>query len=222
METAKFHNPYAGVAYAWQLTETLPEFLSRLPPATTDQSEDVPWIFICNPFVAREDKTTVVDAHMKGNEDEAPPEAGRQLSFVVEGAKERLTLLSELMQRVKTSGKAGAFIARELSQERRHAASDILHLAHAGRVRTGKASSMTTAFFWNTANIPSSDASSCFYPCILKYTIISTNWRPLLLHVVDALLLSSHGERAMGAGCQSHSKQRTWYCSQGCASIDNG
>ncbi|KAG6117158.1 hypothetical protein E4U13_001282 [Claviceps humidiphila] len=142
METAKFHNPYAGVAYAWQLTETLPEFLSRLPPATTDQSEDVPWIFICNPFVAREDKTTVVDAHMKGNEDEAPPEAGRQLSFVVEGAKERLTLLSELMQRVKTSGKAGAFIARELSQERRHAASDILHLAHAGRVRTGKASTM--------------------------------------------------------------------------------
>ncbi|KAG6031234.1 hypothetical protein E4U40_007327 [Claviceps sp. LM458 group G5] len=138
METAKFHNPYAGVAYAWQLTETLSEFLSRLPPATTDQSEDVPWIFICNPFVAREDKTTVVDAYMRGNEDEAPPEAGRQLSFVIEGAKERLTLLSELMQRVKTSGKTGAFIARELSQERRHAASDILHLAHAGRVRTGK------------------------------------------------------------------------------------
>ena len=30
---SQLHNPYAGVSYAWQLTETLDEFLNRLPPA---------------------------------------------------------------------------------------------------------------------------------------------------------------------------------------------
>lgn len=138
VETAKFHNPYAGVEYAWQLTETLNDFLSRLPPATTKQTEKVPWIFICNPFVAREEKRTAEDAFMRGNEDEAPAEGGSQLSLVVEGAMERLQLLSELTQRVNKSGKSPTFITRELSQERRNAVTDILSLAHAGRVRTGK------------------------------------------------------------------------------------
>jgi len=146
IETAKLHNPYAGVQYAWQLTETLDDFLCRLPPATTNQTEDVPWIFICNPFVAREEKKTSDDAFMSGNEDEAPSEGGRQLSLVVQGATERLGLLAELMQRVKGSGKSRDFITRELSQERRNAVSDILHLAHAGRARTGKASSRITRF----------------------------------------------------------------------------
>ncbi|QPG93825.1 hypothetical protein C2857_002900 [Epichloe festucae Fl1] len=133
VETAKFHNPYAGVEYAWQLTETLNDFLSRLPPATTKQTEKVPWIFICNPFVAREEKRTAEDAFMRGNEDEAPAEGGSQLSLVVEGAMERLQLLSELTQRVNKSGKSPTFITRELSQERRNAVTDILSLAHAGR-----------------------------------------------------------------------------------------
>lgn len=140
IETAKFHNPYAGVEYAWQLTESLNDFLSRLPPATTKQTEKVPWIFICNPFVAREEKRTADDAFMRGNEDEAPAEGGSQLSLVVEGAMERLQLLAELAQRVNKSGMSPTFIARELSQERRNAVTDILSLAYAGRVRTGKAS----------------------------------------------------------------------------------
>ncbi|KAG5920718.1 hypothetical protein E4U42_006093 [Claviceps africana] len=131
--TAKLHNPYAGVEFAWQLTETLDDFLHRLPPATTNQSKDVPWIFICNPLVAREAKSTSDDAFMRGNEDEAPFEAGRQLSLVVQGAMERLELLAELMQRLQTSGKSSNFITQELSQERRNAVSDILHLAYAGR-----------------------------------------------------------------------------------------
>ncbi|KAG5948747.1 hypothetical protein E4U53_006164 [Claviceps sorghi] len=133
IETAKLHNPYAGVEYAWQLTETLDDFLHRLPPATTNQTEHVPWIFVCNPFVAREAKGTSDEAFMRGNEDEAPFEGGRQLSLVVQGATERLELLAELMQRLNASGKSFHFITRELSQERSNAVSDILHLAHAGR-----------------------------------------------------------------------------------------
>ncbi|KAG6006098.1 hypothetical protein E4U21_007395 [Claviceps maximensis] len=146
IETAKLHNPYAGVQYAWQLTETLDDFLHRLPPATTNQTENVPWIYICNPFVAREKKQTSDNAFMSGNEDEAPSEGGRQLSLVVQGAMERLELLAELVQRVKKSGKSSNFIKQELSQGRRNAVSDILHLAHAGRARTGKASSKITTF----------------------------------------------------------------------------
>lgn len=110
----------------------------------------MPWIFICNPFVAREEKQTGDDAFMKGNEDEGPSEGGGQLSLVVQGAIERLELLAELTQRVKKSGKSCTFITRELSQERKNAVSDILHLAHAGRVRTGKVISELIIFSLTT------------------------------------------------------------------------
>lgn len=135
--TTKLHNPYAGVKYAWQLTETLDDFLSRLAPATTDQTEDVPWIFICNPYVSRE-KNDQIGEFMKGNEDEAPAEDGSQLRLVVQGGMERLELLADLKKKLELSGKSASFIAKELSQEQKQAVADVLGLAHAGKVRTGK------------------------------------------------------------------------------------
>lgn len=48
-ETELF-NPYEGVPNARQLTETVEEFLQRLPPATTKASSSLPWIFISNPY----------------------------------------------------------------------------------------------------------------------------------------------------------------------------
>lgn len=140
LASAKLHNPYAGVPYARQLTETLDDFFARLPPASTDQSDELPWIFICNPFVARQDKGYRNSDIPKGNEDEAPGEEGRQLRLVVQGSIERLELLADLTNKVTTCGKSQAFIGRELFRERRQAAADMLGLAHAGRVRTGKVS----------------------------------------------------------------------------------
>lgn len=126
------------MGYAWQLTETLDQFLTRLPPATTDQSDETPWIFVCNPYVSREGKHEESGAFIKGNEDEAPAEKDSQLRFVVQGAMERLDLLADLKRKVESSGKSTAFVNRELLQEKKQAVSDILALAHAGKVRSGK------------------------------------------------------------------------------------
>lgn len=39
----KLYNPYEGRRDAWQLSETVDEFLKRLRPATTRSSHDIPW-----------------------------------------------------------------------------------------------------------------------------------------------------------------------------------
>ncbi|KAL8741447.1 MAG: hypothetical protein Q9190_005947 [Brigantiaea leucoxantha] len=44
------YNPYENLPYARQLSESVPSFLSRLPPLTTPQSSSCPWIYIANPF----------------------------------------------------------------------------------------------------------------------------------------------------------------------------
>lgn len=84
--TAHLHNPYAGVPYAWQLTESVGDFLARLPPSTTAQTEDRPWIFICNPYIARgRPKAQAQNQNVRGGEDEAPEEEGTRLPLFVQG-----------------------------------------------------------------------------------------------------------------------------------------
>lgn len=139
-DSSHLHNPYEGVEYAWQLTETVDAFLARLPPATTDQTEEVPWIFICNPYIARVEKRHSDNQFSKGNEDEAPQEEGSRLQLIVEGGMERLDLVSSFAGKAKNMPKAASTIEREISKERKQAAEDILNLAHAGKVRTGKVS----------------------------------------------------------------------------------
>ncbi|GKU05408.1 hypothetical protein FLAG1_08117 [Fusarium langsethiae] len=137
-DTSHLHNPYAGVHYAWQLTETVDEFLTRLPPKTTDITEDTPWIYICNPYIARVEKSLAQNQHSKGNEDEAPEEEGSKTELVMEGGLERLELLSRFIEGVQRSTKVPAVQEREMNAERKRASGDILHLAHAARVRAGK------------------------------------------------------------------------------------
>ncbi|MCJ1358121.1 MAG: hypothetical protein MMC33_008119 [Icmadophila ericetorum] len=50
-EDIKLHNPYEGLKSARQLSETVPDFLKRLPPLTTQWFGTTlePWIFIANP-----------------------------------------------------------------------------------------------------------------------------------------------------------------------------
>ncbi|PBP26008.1 DNA polymerase II large subunit-like protein [Diplocarpon rosae] len=47
---AKLYNPYAGQVCGRQLDEIVEEFVRRLPPATTQVTTKIPWIFIANPF----------------------------------------------------------------------------------------------------------------------------------------------------------------------------
>lgn len=139
---SKLHNPYAGVNFAWQLTETVDEFLTRLPPRTTSQSQ-VPWIFICNPYVPRVAKGHTGDGRAevgRGNEDEAPSEEGSQIGLVMEGGQERLDLLSAFIRKAESMSKSKTAAEKEANKERKQAAADILSLAHATKVRAGKVS----------------------------------------------------------------------------------
>ena len=114
-------------------------FLARLPPATTERNEDVPWIFICNPYIPRLEKCQSNGDFVRGNEDEAPVEEGSQLALIVQGGMERLALVLSLKKRMEEAGKSLQMIQREMGKERKKASQDILNLAHAGKVRTGKA-----------------------------------------------------------------------------------
>ncbi|KFA45800.1 hypothetical protein S40293_07334 [Stachybotrys chartarum IBT 40293] len=137
-KTSRLHNPYANVPYAWHLTETVDDFLKRLPPATTDVSESVPWIFICNPYIPRMKKEDGANQSIKGSEDEAPQEDGSKLFLVIEGGMERLELTKSFIDGLSKTGKSKFAIDKETRLERRKAAEDILNLAHAAKVRAGK------------------------------------------------------------------------------------
>ncbi|KAM5352106.1 hypothetical protein ACJ41O_004829 [Fusarium nematophilum] len=137
-DASHLHNPYAGVHYAWQLTETVDEFLARLPPQTTDITEDTPWIFICNPYIPRVEKSMAQNQLSKGNEDEAPEEEGSRTALVVEGGMERLELFKKFIEGTKKSGNVLSTQERAINKERKKASEDILMLAHAAKVRAGK------------------------------------------------------------------------------------
>ncbi|KAF4911583.1 UPF0696 protein C11orf68-like protein [Colletotrichum viniferum] len=130
-DSTKLHNPYAGVPYAWQLTETLSDFLNRLPPETTEGTADVPWIFICNPFIPRKSRFLAQNQLSRGNEDEAPEEAGSQLNTLVEGGTERLRILGNFVDGIHRTKKSATAKLSEINHEKKQAVKDVLSLAHA-------------------------------------------------------------------------------------------
>ncbi|KAI9775391.1 MAG: hypothetical protein M1839_001246 [Geoglossum umbratile] len=65
-------NPYAGYGSAYQFSEPVPAFLSRLPPSTSTSEEWGPWIYIANPhssygdhFLSRKDLASFTAAGLK-------------------------------------------------------------------------------------------------------------------------------------------------------------
>jgi Domain of unknown function (DUF1917) len=145
LDVAHLHNPYDGVPFAWQLTETVDSFLARLPPRTTMQSMTTPWIFICNPYIRRKARVTEnsdgsVAEKGKGNEDEGPSEEASKVGLVVEAGLERLDLLREFTEKTKTMARNPAAAEKEMNKERKKGVEDILTLAHAAKVRAGKVS----------------------------------------------------------------------------------
>ncbi|KAI8260754.1 UPF0696 protein C11orf68-like protein [Colletotrichum sp. SAR 10_99] len=130
-DSTKLHNPYAGVPYAWQLTETLSDFLNRLPPETTEGTADVPWIFICNPFIPRKSRFLAQNQFSRGNEDEAPEEDGSQLNTLVEGGTERLRILGNFVDGIHRTKKSATAKLSEINHEKKQAVKDVLSLAHA-------------------------------------------------------------------------------------------
>lgn len=118
--TGQLHNAYEGRPDARQLSESVDEFLARLPPATTDcvpGSSD--WIFIWNPYIPREN-----------DED---------LDRFAQGGAERLARLSEFAETSNfVVGKSQFVISREVAKERRAAVQDLTQLAVDCGVVSGK------------------------------------------------------------------------------------
>ncbi|KAK8044841.1 hypothetical protein PG993_004865 [Apiospora rasikravindrae] len=135
---AHLHNPYAKYSYAWQLGESVDAFLKRLPPATTDQSEACPWIFICNPYIERKPKSLAQNQHVRGCEDEGPEEERSDIPRFIEGGSERLGMVTEFSDFMKKSTKAQTVITREVNKAGKEATGDILDLALNLHVKCGK------------------------------------------------------------------------------------
>lgn len=132
------HNPYAGIPYAWQLTETVDDFLSRLSPSVV---ENYPWIYICNPYIARKPKKyTASCANVLGCEDEGPCADGSDLATLMEGGMERLHMISRFINHLKTMNRPQPVVTQELREASLDATEDILNLAQHLQVTCGKVS----------------------------------------------------------------------------------
>ncbi|CAI4214607.1 unnamed protein product [Parascedosporium putredinis] len=111
---------------------------ARLPPATTDATFEVPWIYICNPYIPRKPKALAQNQKSRGNEDEGPEEHGSDLSVATSGGMERLHLLTSFIQGALAVGGNVPAVLKDIENEKMGAMQDILNLAHACKVRCGK------------------------------------------------------------------------------------
>ncbi|KAI1181011.1 hypothetical protein F4777DRAFT_527897 [Nemania sp. FL0916] len=145
-ELSQYHNPYAGDAYARQLTETVTAFLNRLPPSTTEASPDHSWIWIANPYIKRKSKNEAGNQLIRGGEDEVPEEEGADIASLMRAGEERLHLASSFISRCRRPGLPNALVAQESRKAGMDAAKDILDLAKNHRVTCGKWMLFCTAF----------------------------------------------------------------------------
>ncbi|KAJ1325583.1 DUF1917 domain-containing protein [Microdochium nivale] len=134
-DMSQFHNPYAGVPYAWQLTETVDNFLCRLPPSTT---EGYPWIYVCNPYIQRKPKSSSPNQQIVGCEDEGPEDNDADLTSLIQGGMERLHMVSDFADHLRTLGKPLPQIQNEVKKAGLDASQDLLGLAKHLRVTCGK------------------------------------------------------------------------------------
>lgn len=114
------HNIYQGQDNAWQLGESIDEFIDRLPPKTTSVSDIGPWIWVANPHRSGRDKSKQPQV-----EDKLIP-LGRDL------------LQEAQTRRIKIRAKGGAGVSRTLMQEGKDLKKRLANLAKQSNVLTGK------------------------------------------------------------------------------------
>ncbi|KAM3072073.1 hypothetical protein ACMFMF_007467 [Clarireedia jacksonii] len=131
-ESTELYNPYAGDPCAWQLGETITDFLQRLPPVTTLRSDSIPWIYVANPFR----KAPVAVA---ANE-EAPPGEGSRLWEFVERGTTLLNNLTTVRHEIEKAneGKAASTITQIFNNEKESIVQEILDTAKETQCTTGK------------------------------------------------------------------------------------
>lgn len=115
------HNIYQGREDAWQLGESIDDFIDRLPPKTTSQFDLGPWIWVSNPHRSGRDKSKQPQIETK-----LVP-LGRDL------------LQEALSQRRKIRAqKSGAPATRALAQEGKDLKQRLANLAKEANVLSGK------------------------------------------------------------------------------------
>ncbi|MCJ1229840.1 hypothetical protein MMC12_006510 [Toensbergia leucococca] len=114
------YNPYANLPTARQLSEPIPSFLSRLPPLTTPRSAG-PWIWIANPHSSHRPTTANLAAFTTASNTILSSHKTQQISL-----------------QTSMSSRAKATITRKVNARRRACENEILAVARANGVVTGK------------------------------------------------------------------------------------
>lgn len=117
--TNTLHDPYRNVPGARQLSESIPDFLARLPPATTDWRPGLDWIWISNPHLP-------------------PDDSDSDLAQLREGGAERLALFETFERMASAVGRPATQVRTDVSRERRKAVEDLKALAGACNIVKGK------------------------------------------------------------------------------------
>ncbi|TAQ87203.1 hypothetical protein B7494_g4444 [Chlorociboria aeruginascens] len=135
-KSATLYNPYRGLKSGRQIEETVEEFLQRLPPATTPQSVELPWIYIANPYR----KAPRLQSSQQEATTEGPPEDESDwLQFGVIG-RDCLIKLSAMKSEVERSkaGKAKTTITKAFKPKMEMMVQRILDTAVELHCTTGK------------------------------------------------------------------------------------
>ncbi len=138
-KSVKLYNPYEGQLDARQLSESVEEFLTRLPPATTQSSGDIPWIYIANPYRKAPKKADHDDYSVTG---EGPPDEDSEWGkFVSIGTRllQELTSMRHELEK-KHSSKAKAAIARAVNADKDRIVKELLDTAKLLHCTNGKVS----------------------------------------------------------------------------------
>jgi len=120
---SNLYNPYEGVRSAWQLTETVDEFLERVPPLF-HRLENVPWIWIANPHTPK--KSKVVE------------EEDQTFVDFVSGGRFLLDGYMEHKEQLLATGVSATTAEKRLTGEREIMRSSIFELATRCQVTSGK------------------------------------------------------------------------------------
>ncbi|KAL8695403.1 MAG: hypothetical protein Q9218_000162 [Villophora microphyllina] len=119
--TKPLYNPYEGHISGRQLTESVEDFLERLPPLTTRVSPDCPWIYVANPHA----RSRPTDRDGAGFTSAAE-------ALLQEFAKKREAIETQM------GGKAKGSITRKLTPLRQRLEEKLLSLAKETHFTSGK------------------------------------------------------------------------------------
>jgi hypothetical protein len=142
-DSTTLYNPYAHMNSARRLSETVPEFLARLPPDRTQVVSNFPWIIIANPYIpcrtpgAGEGTGSTGDKEMMPN---APPEDESEWGkFCVLGRKilDELSISRKILEN-KMKGRDVGSIARAVNRERDRVVDQLMAHAKDLHCTTGK------------------------------------------------------------------------------------